>query len=143
VVLDDGYDPQLLAAVATVPADVRPVTAIRRGLTVTLREMPPDTIAEIRAQVRLMLGVPALRAKMGEQSLTQALVFTEVIAGRSGRPATDLMVRAAAAALTGAIGAAVLAWIALPDDEGDEGAEGLIRMTDEALGALEAGFPFG
>lgn len=129
VVLADDYDDLLLALIQDRPTRESPVRAVRRSLAAGLEAVYAADVDEIRERLRLVLSVPALRARRYEQTrATEALLAPE-LAVRMGAAPDDIEVRAVTAAIVGAVVIAVEHWAeqggALPD------------LIDQALAALE------
>jgi AcrR family transcriptional regulator len=110
VVLQDDYDPLMAAAVAARPARERPFQAVRRALGETLAQLPDHEMATVRERTRLLLSVPALRARLHEQSEAARVALADVLAIRMGRPPDDLAVQAIAAACASAVSVGVERW---------------------------------
>ncbi|MFE7396636.1 hypothetical protein [Streptomyces sp. NPDC057557] len=88
---------------------------------------------ELRQRTRLMVEVPAIRARMTETMSDTAKVLAQVLADRSGRSPDDLEVRVFIAAVLGALREVTLYW-------GEHGQEGdLIMLINQALDTLEGG----
>lgn len=129
VVLADDYDALLLALVHDRPAHESPVRAVRRSLAAALEAVYGLDVETIRQRLRLVLSVPALRARRYEQTrATEALLAQELAVRMQAAPA-DLEVRAVAAALVAALVVAVEEWAI-------QGGE-LPDHIDSALAALE------
>ncbi len=131
VVVADDYDPMITAAVAARPAREGPLLAVRRGLATTLALVPADEMGTVRSRTELMLSVPALRARVHEQTVSSRGAFAEALAPRMGRPVDDLEVQAFAAACAAALALAVERWAR---DGGD-----LAPLVDRALQGLSRG----
>jgi AcrR family transcriptional regulator len=127
--LRDDYDPLIAAAVTDRPAEEPPVTAVRRALARTLDGLPEGAMDEVRHRTRLLLSVPALRARVHEQSEGARESLAGALAARTGRPADDLGVQALAAACAAALAVGVERWAR---DGGP-----LADHVDIALAALE------
>lgn len=132
LVLTDDYDPLIIEACRSQPADLGPVQAIRRGLRSVFEAVSAEELADMRDRAELGLSVPGLRAAMLDQ-LAQAIgQLTAVVAERAGRPADDFSIGTIAGAMLGVMIAAELYWVDHP------GAD-LFALLDEALAQLEAG----
>lgn len=130
IVLTDEYDPLMEAAIRNRPADEPPLQSLRFVVTEALLATEEE---ELRRRTRLMVEVPAIRARMSETMSDTAKVLARVLADRSGRSADDLEVRVCVAAVLGALLEVTLHW-------GEHGHEGdLIAMVDQALETLEGG----
>jgi AcrR family transcriptional regulator len=132
VVVEDDYDPMILAAFeAAGPAD-RPLTRLR----VAVREMLAmidDEQPQILERTQLIFAVPALRARTLQNMLTTMDVFAEALARDSGLPASDRRVRVFTGAVVGAWMAVLVRWAET------DGEERLSQMIDDALATLEEG----
>ena len=129
VVLADNYDALLLAVVHERPASEPPVRAVRRAMATALQAVYDLDVETIRERLRLVLSVPALRARRYEQTRATETLLAQELAGRMGATPEDVEVRVVAAAIVAALVVAVEEWSAqggaLPDH------------IDQALGALE------
>ena len=96
--------------------------------------MGPTEIGKVQQRTKLMLAVPALRMRMLDNFNSSVDMLAGAVAARTGRDPAELEVRTFAGALTGAMIAAIFAWI-----EGD-GKDDLGKLIDRALGHLESGF---
>jgi AcrR family transcriptional regulator len=134
-ILQDEYDPLLVAFIDARPADEGAVAAVRHGAVAAIRSLGDEALPAVLARTKLILGTPALRNRMLEQQLGSHEVIAQTLARRSGRSTDDLAVRTAAAAITGALIAALLAWV-----ESDDPAQFPI-LLDKALDHLERGLP--
>ena len=131
VVESDDYDPVIAAAVRQRPAGEDPLTAIRRALTGALRALPAAELSTVRIRARLILGVPALRARQIDSQRSTRALFAEAIAGRrGGDPYRDQVL--AAAALS-ALSVALETWAA------GDGEDHLADLVDRAFSALGTG----
>ena len=110
VVVDDPYDPAIAQAVAAQPADLPVVERVRRGLLAAWEQLEDADDAEFRLRLRIGAGHRGLRARMRENNVrTEAAIA----AALTGVPAFDAVV--AAAAVIGALTAALLEWANDPD----------------------------
>ncbi|ROQ82394.1 Fatty acid metabolism regulator protein [Streptomyces sp. ADI92-24] len=133
IVLTDEYDPVMEAALRSRPADEPPLVSLRLMMAETLTSFIAEEDEELRQRTRLMVEVPAIRARMTETMSETAKVLSRVLADRSGRSADDLRVRVFVAAVLGALREVALYW-------GEHGQEGdLVTMVGEALDSLEGG----
>ena len=87
------------------PADEDPLTAIRQALTGALRLMPAAEVSTVLVRARLILGVPALRARQVEAQRTTRQLFAGAIIGRGDTTPfeRDVLAAVALSALTVAI----------------------------------------
>jgi AcrR family transcriptional regulator len=133
VVLQDEYDPMLIALVERQPADQPPIEALRRALREAFGAMSAEEKEQILARTRLQMSVPALRARMYEQLTANMRMIAEIMAKRVGRQPDDTAVQVFAGACLGVMLAVLFAWAqsAEPAD--------LTDAVDQALAQLQAG----
>jgi AcrR family transcriptional regulator len=112
VVVEDPYDPAIARAVAAQPAELPPLERIRRGLVAAWEQISGEEDAEFRLRLRVGAAHPGLRARMRENTAaTEAAVVAALT--EEGVPRFDAVV--AAAAVLGALTAALLEWATDPD----------------------------
>ncbi|MFB7912533.1 TetR/AcrR family transcriptional regulator [Streptomyces sp. NPDC056061] len=132
IVLSDGYDRFLEAELRRRPVDEPPLTSLRFVMTGALSAFLAAE-EELRDRTRLMVEVPAVRARMTQSMCDTAKLLADVLAERSGRDPDDLEVRVFVAAVLGALREVALHW-------GEHGGRGdLVAMFDQALDTLEGG----
>ncbi|MEV5199794.1 TetR family transcriptional regulator [Streptomyces sp. NPDC053720] len=133
IVLTDEYDRALAAALRGRPAGEPPLESLRHVLAEVLAELLATGEQELRQRTRLMVEVPAVRARMTRTMSGTAGVLADAIAARTGREPGDLAVRVFVAAVLGTLREVTLYW-------GEQGQEGdLVAMTGRALDTLEGG----
>ncbi len=130
IVLADGYDPMIAAAVIARPSRETPLTAVRRGFADSLAAVYATDLEVIRQRTALVLSVPALRARSREQLDSLVSYLADALAERTGLPRTAVEIEVAASACAAAIGVAVTRWA------GSGGS--LPEHVDEALAGLRA-----
>ncbi|MFE7708232.1 TetR/AcrR family transcriptional regulator [Streptomyces sp. NPDC057486] len=133
IVLTDEYDPVMEAEMRNRPADEPPLESLRFIMTEALTAFLATEEEELRRRTRLMVEVPAVRARISETMSDTAKVLARVLADRSGRSADDLEVRVFVAAVLGALREATLYW-GEHDQKGD-----LIATVNRAMDTLEGG----
>lgn len=133
LVLTDEYDALILASLAAGPAGEPGVTAMRRVLAETLGHIVKQDPSMFLTRGRLMLGVPALRARLWGFLQENEAVLCQVFAARNGRDPEDFELRVAAGAIIGGIMAALTEWIQ------SDGQADMAALLDRALHLLEAG----
>ncbi|WP_232821648.1 TetR/AcrR family transcriptional regulator [Desertihabitans aurantiacus] len=112
VILDDGFDPTIAAAVAATPASLRPITRVCTGLRAALSHVDVPEQEQVRQRVRIAAQHPALR--MGMYANTEAT--REAIVGvLLDDGADEFAARVAAAAVLAALTVALQEWC-LADD---------------------------
>jgi AcrR family transcriptional regulator len=133
VVLHDRYDPLLLAAFASEPADRGPIAAMRHAMRSVFGGLSEQEIDQERLRGRLILTEPELRACALDRTVGALLEFTDALAARLGRPA-DAEIRN----LTGAVfGVCMAAFVSAGEDPDAD----YLQLMDDALAHLEAGLP--
>ncbi|MER7712949.1 TetR family transcriptional regulator [Streptomyces werraensis] len=135
IVITDEYDEPLLAELAARPAD-EPWTdsvryVIRKAVRLAMTEQPE--ITELRA--RLVLEVPAVRARMREALTGIGRTLAEAVAGRTGLDPDGLEARVHAMSLVGGLLEATVYWAehGHRDDYAD--------LADRAIHVIEHGLP--
>ncbi|MFI7117803.1 TetR/AcrR family transcriptional regulator [Amycolatopsis sp. NPDC049868] len=125
LVLYDEYDPVTASAVAAAPPGPLPAR-IGHALSETAAHGSSSEKAFLLARLRLMISVPALRARHLDSQYATADAIVAAVCGPSPSPDEEFRVRATAMACLGAAHVALLRW-AETDGEGD--LAGLIRET--------------
>lgn len=135
VVVQDEYDPMIVAAFQDQPEGMAPIEALRTALRVLFGQFTPEDMERVRKRVDIIVSVPAVRARQVQQSVATERLISEMVAERTGRDATDLEVRHFAAVLVASWTAGVIAW-----SDGGLG-EDLMTIMDQCLDHLERGVP--
>ncbi|WP_414944807.1 TetR/AcrR family transcriptional regulator [Amycolatopsis sp. cmx-11-32] len=125
LVLYDEYDPLTASAVAAQPAGPLALR-IGRALESTAASGSSKEKAFLLARLRLMISVPALRARHLDSQYATADAIVSALCGPSPEPDEEFRVRATAMACLGAAHVALIRWAAT-DGEGD--LPGLIRQA--------------
>lgn len=133
IVLTDEYDPVLESQLRARPVDEDPLDSIRQVIGQGLAAAVAEEHDELVQRTQLMVGVPAVRARMTETMAITSGVLVRALADRTGRAHDDLEVRAFVAAVLGALREAMLSWA-----EGGHRAE-LVELADRALLTLRNG----
>ena len=115
IVLTDEYDPLVEDLLRARPQD-EPVLeslrwSIRQGMTAAIADSPDFEQDEMILRVRLMVEVPALRARMMESMSVTGRLLCRVLAERTGRDPGELEVRVYAMGLMGALLEAMIFWV--------------------------------
>jgi len=134
VIITDDYDPLIVAAFKSQPAELHPVAALRGAMRSVFAEFTAERMAQERERQALILSVPELRAGALDGLATTVQLLAEAVAERVGRRPDELAVRALAGAVIGVGLAAMLA--AAEDPTAD-----LFALLDGAMAHLEAGLP--
>ncbi|WP_328670075.1 TetR family transcriptional regulator [Streptomyces sp. NBC_00322] len=133
IVLTDEYDPIMEAELRARPAGEDPLDSIRAVLTQGLATFVEEERDEVIQRTRLMVEVPAIRARMTETMATTSELLVHALADRTGRSRDDLDVRVFTAAVLGAVREVMLYWAAR--DHKDD----LIALLDRALTTIQGG----
>jgi AcrR family transcriptional regulator len=134
VVIQDDYDPVILAAIQAQPAELSPLQAVRGAMRSALGSIPEAEMAAVRERSRLIMAVPELRAATLQNLTLTTRLLAEGVAKRVGREPDDVAVRTFAWALLGVWMSVLFRWV--DDNEVD-----LLTSLDEAMAHLEAGLP--
>ncbi|MFI1827247.1 TetR/AcrR family transcriptional regulator [Streptomyces sp. NPDC020412] len=133
IVLTDEFDPFLEEQLRNRPAGEDPLVSLVQVVRDGMRHAHEHGQGEIVLRTKLVLEVPALRARMTETMAETSQVLIRAIADRTGRARDDLELRVFAAAVLGALREALVVWA----ERGHEG--DLMELVDEALGVLRHG----
>jgi len=133
VVIEDDYDPMLVAALENAPADLPPLRALRVALRSAFTQIPAPERRQVFERAKLIMSVPALRARSLDNMIATIDVLAPPMARRLGRDDNDLAVRTYIGAIIGAWLAVIMEWIAT------DGALDLADLIDTAMGTLEGG----
>ncbi|MFG3252567.1 TetR/AcrR family transcriptional regulator [Streptomyces sp. NPDC048172] len=136
IVLNDEYDPMIEETLRARPTSESPVIALRETLSESLARVFDADAAETWQRIRLIREVPALRARMSEQSAETTRMLARALAERADRPVDDLEVRIVTGAMLGALTEAMFSWI---DDGGSKTLTDLEKLVARALNVLERG----
>jgi AcrR family transcriptional regulator len=132
VVLLDDYDPIIAALIAERPPGEPAVAAIRNAMLQGMREVLVEDQKLVKDRIGFMLSVPAVRARMFEQSSATQEMVCAALGQRTGRDPESFEIRVAAGAILGALNTAVMYWAQHP-------AATLDDLTDQALTLVESG----
>ena len=127
--MSDDYDDLILASLHDRPVGESPVQAMRRSLAAALEAVYAADAEVIRQRLRLVLSVPALRARLYEQQRATETLLARELAARMDAAAGDLEVRAVAAAIVATAAVGVEEWA--------EHGGHLPAVVDRALAALQ------
>ncbi|MEU1148465.1 TetR/AcrR family transcriptional regulator [Streptomyces sp. NPDC005863] len=134
IVLTDEYDPLMESELRARPADEPIVESLRhvlrRAVGLGFAEEPEVS----RLRTKLMIEVPAVRARMLESMSVTGRIVCRVIAERTGRDPDGLEVRAFSMALIGALTETAAYWA--EHDHRDD----LPALVDRTLDMLAGGF---
>lgn len=136
IVLTDEYDPLIEQELRERPSGESPVAALREALASSITRIYESDADETFQRVRLIREVPALRARMSEQSADTAKTLMSALSERTGRPVDDLELRIVTGAMLGALTEAIFEWVEL-GMSGD--LEDLRALVARSLGVLERG----
>lgn len=133
IVLTDQFDPAMEAAIRDRPADEPPLDSLRAVLRQAVEAILADQPEELLQRSKLMLEIPAVRARMTETMTETSLLLSRAVADRTGRDEGDLEVRVFTASVMAALREVTIYWA-----EHDQ-KENLAVLVDRALDALEGG----
>jgi AcrR family transcriptional regulator len=134
VVVTDFYDPVVLEMVASQPADLSPLQALRKTVKEGYRNMSLEERESEMERSKLIMSVPELRAAAMNNFLNTFQLMTNAIAERSNRQSDDDSVRMFTGAFFGITLAAGLIWM-------EDTTQDLLQIFDTAITYLENGLP--
>ncbi|MFF8956562.1 TetR/AcrR family transcriptional regulator [Streptomyces sp. NPDC014894] len=133
IVLSDESAPVLDAGLRARPLGEDPLDSLRRVITASLAHALAEDRDAVVQRTRLMVEVPAIRARMTETMALTSDLVARALADRTGRAPDDLDVRVFTAAVLGTLREVMLHWA----DRGHR--EDLVELADRALGTLRDG----
>lgn len=114
VLVDDPYDPLIAEAIAHQPPQLSPVAAAIGAIADGWRAVPPPASADVRDRLRIVSRTPSLRGAIARNNASTEEAIAGALETR-GVSRTDA--RVAAAAVMGALSAALLDWADGDDPE--------------------------
>nr|WP_169834521.1 TetR family transcriptional regulator [Paenibacillus donghaensis] len=134
VMINDNYDPLLIAAFEDQPAGLSPIQAVRAAINAGISEMSTDELDVMRQRDELIGRVPELRAANLKNMIQTIELMAGMLAKRTGRSSDDLEIRTLAGAIVG-VNTSIMLYCA-EHREFD-----FAERMDKALSFLEAGLP--
>ncbi|MEV7865645.1 TetR family transcriptional regulator [Streptomyces sp. NPDC088124] len=133
IVLADAYDPVIATSLRARPAGESPLESLRAVLAEALAKSLAHESAELVERTRLLVEVPAVRARMSETMSVTSRLLADVLAERTGRDPDDLDLRILIATVLGALCEVTLHW-------GEHGCrDDLVALVHRALDRLAGG----
>lgn len=127
LILDDPYDPLMVAAVGEQPVGLPPLVRVVRGVRTSWERVPVEAAEPVRERVRIAAGSTALRASMHANTARSQ----EAIAQRLVTDGTDPVVAAvAASAVMAALMTALLLWAQRDDPDLGAAITGALDVLD-------------
>jgi AcrR family transcriptional regulator len=127
LLLDDPYDPVLIAAIGDQPATFPPFMRAARGIRAAWRALPEPETPIIRRRVRITAQTPSLRGAMWRSTgNTERAIVEQLVADG----ATPEVARVAAASVLAALVAGLYSWA-----DGEHGT--LAEAIEHALDVIE------
>lgn len=124
LLLDDPYDPVLIAAIAAQPRELPPFLRAARGIRAAWRALPEPEAPIIRRRVRITAQTPSLRGAMWRSTgNTERAIIEQLVADG----ATPEVARVAAASVLAALVAGLFTWA---DEEHGTLADAIERALD-------------
>ncbi|MFD9031741.1 TetR/AcrR family transcriptional regulator [Streptomyces sp. NPDC059567] len=133
ILLTDESDAVLDARLRARPADEEPLESLRAVVLDAVATALADEPAETRLRARVMVEVPAVRARLTETAAETAQLLARALAERTGRDPDDLEVRVFTAAVLGALREATVYWA----ERGQS--DDLVRLLDRTVDTLKGG----
>ncbi|MBB6000511.1 TetR family transcriptional regulator [Streptomonospora salina] len=132
VVLADGYDPLIDAALRNRPESEDLVERVRNATAEGLAAVGGSDRDALLARVRLLLSAPSLRSRLWEQMQGTRALLERALAGTDDPAAVPRRVRVVAAACLAVLTTAITEWA-----DGDGRAD-LAEIVDDAFAQLRA-----
>ncbi|MFF5974115.1 TetR family transcriptional regulator [Streptomyces sp. NPDC012769] len=133
ILLTDDQDELLVDRLRARPAGEDPLDSLRAvvldAVTAALDREPEET----RLRARLMVEIPAVRARLTETTAETGRLLSGAVAERTGRAPDDLEVRVFTAAVLGALREATVFWA--ERGRGDD----LVALLDRTVDTLKTG----
>jgi AcrR family transcriptional regulator len=133
IVLTDEYDPVMADLLRSRPADEAPIESLRFMMTDALAAVLETDNEEMVQRTRLLVEVPAVRARMTETLSVTARLLTGILAERTGRDPDDLELRVFTAGVLSTLREVTMYWA----ERGSQ--DDLLLLIHRALDVLEAG----
>jgi AcrR family transcriptional regulator len=135
-VLTDEYDPIMADVFRAQPPELGAIEALRAMYREMLTRMYGRDREQILIRSKLIMSVPALRARTFDPMQQESLgMFNELVAERSGRSPDDPRIRVFTWATMAALEASVVTWAE------SDGALDLPKLIDDALCFVADGCP--
>jgi AcrR family transcriptional regulator len=135
IVLTDEYDSVMEEELRARPSDEPWLDSLRYILKTAVGVSRAEEPEVTRLRSRLMLEVPAVRARMIESMSETGRLLCRVIAERTGRDASDLEVRVYAMSLIGGLSEVTVHWAQ------NDFKDNLADLVDRAVNVFEHGLP--
>jgi AcrR family transcriptional regulator len=113
LLLDDPYDPELIAAIRAQPRTDPPFLRAARGIRAAWRALPEPETPVIRRRVRIVAQTPSLRGAMWRSTGNTERAIVEQLIADGTAPETA---RVAAASVLAALVAGLYSWADDPDN---------------------------
>ncbi|MFG3037018.1 MULTISPECIES: acyl-CoA-like ligand-binding transcription factor [unclassified Streptomyces] len=136
ILLTDENDAYLEARLRARPAGEEPLESLRAVVLEAVRTSLAEGQEETLLRARLMVEIPAVRARLTETTAATGRRLARAVAERTGRDAADLEVRVFTAAALGALREATLYWA--ESDRADDLTALLNRTVDTLRTGLTA-----
>ena len=133
VVFSDDYDPLFIRLLLERPAEEPLIVAIRHVLVDGLAAVLERDREIVLARTKMILRVPALRARIWEDLEKARELLQSILAQRAGRDLEDFELGVIAHVLIGALHAANMEWMR------SDGRLDLVALTERALDVVDAG----
>ncbi|MFD3483536.1 TetR/AcrR family transcriptional regulator [Streptomyces sp. NPDC058665] len=133
IVLTDEFDPVMEAAIRARPAGEPPLESMRAVLKQAVETILAEQPDEMRRRGKVMLEIPAVRARMTETMAETSLLLSRAVADRTGRETGDLEVRIFTASVVAVLREVTVYWA----EHGQK--DDLAALIDRALNSLKGG----
>jgi len=127
LLLDDPYDPVLIAAIGEQPRADPPFLRAARGVRAAWRALPEPETPLIRRRVRIVAQTPALRGAMWRSTGNTERAIVEQLVADDASPE---VARVAAASVLAALVAGLFCWA-------EDGTQALAEAIERALDVID------
>ncbi|WP_406862807.1 TetR family transcriptional regulator [Streptomyces sp. HUAS MG47] len=134
ILLTDDADELLEARLLARPAGEDPLDSLRAVVTDAVSAALAEQREQVLLRARLLVELPAVRARLTETTAETAQRLAGVLARRTGRDADDLEVRVFTAAVLAALREATVYWAEQGHDP-----EALVPLLGRTVDALRGG----
>lgn len=128
VLMADPYDPLIARGVRGQPAGLSPIGATIAGIRGALSEVPLSATDLIRRRLRIVANTPSLTGAMARNNASTEAAISDALISRGAERADA---RIAAAAVLGALNAALLDWAATEGDDLGAAIERALRVLGD------------
>ncbi|MHA6693368.1 TetR/AcrR family transcriptional regulator [Homoserinimonas sp. A520] len=127
VLMSDPYDPLIAQRIADQPTNLPPLAATVAGIRGALTKVPLSETTVIRRRLRIVAGTPSLA---GAMAMNNAATEAAIAVALYSRGVQRADARISAAAVLGALNAAILEWAEGDNDDLGAAVERALRVME-------------